>query len=332
MSVDVLRPPPFLDATAPAYKDWLHVNVFDHATGAVGIFNASLHGAPTDERSRAVGTALVHLPELGWVGNTEVLSLGEADVGTTSIGLEHVAVATDPSSRTVLVSAQLAGDALEAGITATARTRPIDIALHYPFGPGWIAWYAVPQLSVTGGMVVGGHRIDLSSATAYHDHNWGRWHWGADIGWEWGACASTGRDVSVVVSRATDRAHSTSTGTMLVADAGGLRRTFPAGTVRITYEGRFAEPLRRLPGALAALHQDRIAPRLPARIVVHADDGVDRVEVSVYPRAAAQVIAGDPSRRGYGFIHEIVGACTMTCRIDGREHEAQGLAVFEYVD
>jgi hypothetical protein len=26
----------------------------------------------------------------------------------------------------------------------------------------------------------------LDRAPGYHDHNWGRWHWGQDLGWEWG--------------------------------------------------------------------------------------------------------------------------------------------------
>ena len=332
MTVDTLRPPPFLDATAAAYKDWLHLNVFDHASGSVGIFNASLHGDPADARSRAGGTALVHLPEVGWVGNTEILSLGEADIGTTSIGLERVALGTDPSTGTVLASVRFAGDALEAGITATARARPVEVALHYPFGAGWLGWYAIPRLSVTGEIVAAGRRIDLSTATAYHDHNWGRWFWGDDIGWKWGTCVSLHGEFSIVVSRATDRAHTAATGTMLVAEFGGVRRTFSAGAVDIVYEGRLAESLRRLPGALAALHQDRVAPMLPAGIAVHADDGVDRVDVVISPRAAAQLIAPDPARRGYGFIHELVGEFTATCRIAGREHEASGLAVFEHVD
>jgi hypothetical protein len=332
VSVDTLRPPPLFDVTAAAYKDWLHLNVFDHDSGCIGIFNASLHGSPTDERSRAIGTALVHVPDLGWVGNTEVVSLGDADVGTTSIGLERVALATDPGARSVLASVRLGADGLEAGITATAHARPIDVALHYPFGAGWIAWYAVPRLSVEGHIVAGGRRIDISAATAYHDHNWGRWHWGDDIGWKWGACSSPRGDTTIVVSRATDRSHGAAAGTMLVVDTAGARRTFSADAVRITYDGRLAGTARRLPGALAALHQDRVAPALPARIVVHASDGVDSIDTVIHSRAAAQLIAADPARRGYGFAHEMVGSFTAACRIGGHEHRADGLAVFEHVD
>jgi hypothetical protein len=329
---DTLRPPPLLDPTAIAYKDWLHLNIFDHASGAIGIFNGSLHGSPLDRRARAIGTALVHLPGTGWVGNVEVDDLMEANVGTTSIALEHVAVATDPSAGTVLAAARLARDGLEAGVTASATSRPIDVAHPLPFGDGWISWYVVPRLSVTGGIVAADRRIDLGSAVAYHDHNWGRWHWGDDIGWTWGACAAANTPVTIVTSRATNRAHTRETGTALIVDVAGERRTFTGHLVDIRTGGRMSEPVRRVPGALAALHQDRRAPHLPATIVVRADDGVDRVDITFSPRAAAQLIAGDPARRGYGFIHEMPGTFEARIRIAGERLETRGLAVFEHVD
>ncbi|MGH7506285.1 MAG: hypothetical protein ACRELX_11565 [Longimicrobiales bacterium] len=331
MIVDTLRPPPLLDVTAHAYKDWLHVNVFDHDSGCIGIFNASLHGSPRDARARAIGTALVHSPAAGWVGNVEVAAIAQANIGSTSIGLEHVAVATDGPGA-VLASAVLPFAGLEAGFTASARSRPIDIEHPLPFGAGWISWYVLPRLAVTGGMVVDSQRLDLSGATAYHDHNWGRWHWGDDIGWEWGACAARDPETTFVVSRATDRAHSTSTGALLIAELAGERRSFPDANVRIRLDGRFGGRLLRLPGALAALHQDRIAPALPDRILVRADDGIDGVEIEIRVRAAAQLIAADPVRRGYGFLHEMVGTFTASHRIGGRMGGAHGLAVFEYVD
>jgi len=342
---DTLRPPPLFDPSAAAYKDWLHLNVFDHPSGCIGIFNTSLHGSPNDVRSRAIGTALVHEPGVGWIGNVEVAGIGEVSVGTTSIGLERVAVATDPSPGIVLASARLPADGLEAGITATVSARPVDVPMPFPFGPGWISWYIVPRLSVEGGLVLRARRLDLSGATAYHDHNYGRWHWGDEVGWEWGACAAADAAVTLVVvgpghpsvrarngSRSIVQSHGHTMGTMLLADVAGERRSFSSGLVHTDYRGRLTQPLRRLPGALAALHQDRIAPPLPDRILVRASDGVDCVEIEFRPRAAAQIIAADPARRGYGFIHEMVGRFEAVCRIAGSTARVDGLAVFEYVD
>jgi hypothetical protein len=327
---DTLRPPPLLDLTADAYKDWLHLNIFDHATGCVGLFNTSLHGSPREARSRAMGTALVHDPERGWFGNLEVGALRDANVGATSIALEKVAVATDGG--TVLASAVLPAAGLHAGITATPRSRAIDIEQPLPFGKGWISWFVVPRLDVRGGLALGDRRIDLSRAIAYHDHNWGRWHWGDDVGWEWGACLAAEPAVTIVVSRATDRAHGIITGALLVLEVGAERRRFPDANFSIRFDGRTDARPVRLPGALAALHQDRISPPLPATILVEADDGIDTATLEFRVRASAQLIAGDPSRRGYGFLHQLVGGFTASGRIDGRAWDAEGLGIFEYVD
>jgi hypothetical protein len=329
--LDVLRPPPPLDPTAAAYKDWLHLNLFDPASGAIMLCNASLHGAPGDPRSRVIGTALLHSEDLGWAGNVEVAGFEEAGIGPSSIALEHVAIASTASGP-VFGSAQLPLDGLHLSLRARPTAEPIEMSYPIPFGRGWIAWYVVPRLEVSGTMTLAGRRLALDRAVAYHDHNWGRWHWGDDLGWEWGACASSGEPATMVLGRVTDRGHRTTSGAALHVDVAGERRHFIPPSLRIVLEGEFSGAVRRVPGALAALHQDRLAPRLPGRIAVTADDGVDRVAIEIAPRAALQLIAADPVRPGYSFIHEMAGRFRARCRIAGRGHEIEGLAIFEYLD
>ena len=180
---DGLRPPAAFDPSAPAYKDWLHLVVLDHRSGVAGLVNVSLHGAPADPRSRAIGTALFHLPDEGWVGNVEVRGFGEAAISPTSIGLEQVALAVDGARGTVHAS------------------------VRQPLGSGWVAWYVVPRLHTRGGATVAGRSIDLGQASAYYDHNWGRWHWGQDLGWEWGCFLAPAPGPVFFLSRLTDRAH-----------------------------------------------------------------------------------------------------------------------------
>jgi hypothetical protein len=332
VTVDSLRPPSRLDAHAAAYKDWLHLNLLDFESGAVGLVNASLHGSPEDARSRAVGAALVHLPGAGWSGNVEAMALADAHVGTAAIGLEGVAVAVDGGRDEVLASVRLPRDGLVVDLVASATSRDLDVEVRLPLGDGWISWYAVPRLSVRGSVTVAGLDLDLSRATAYHDHNWGRWHWGADLGWEWG-CFAAEAGPTFVLSRTTDRAHArTSRPLVVVQGAGRRRRTFAGRTVEVWLEGRLAAEPRRLPGALAALHQDRAAPRLPELVTVRCDDGADRVELEFRARACAQLIAADPAERGYGFVHELVGELSWASRIAGVARDGTGLGVFEYVD
>src|SRR6516162_3972998 len=183
--LDFLRPPVPLDYRAAEYKDWLHLNVLDHTSGCVGLINVSLHGAPDDPRARAMGAALAHVPNIGWVGNLEILGLREAAISRTSIGLERVALAIDHTSGTLLGSVRDVDNHLVIRVTATAAARPIVIKQQLQLGHGWISWYAVPRLTLTGEWTIDQERMSLAAASAYHDHNWGRWHWGDDLGWEW---------------------------------------------------------------------------------------------------------------------------------------------------
>jgi hypothetical protein len=328
--VDTLRYPPLLDPTAAAYKDWLHLNLFDHRTGAIGIVNASVHGAEEDPRSRVIGTTLVHLPDQGWAGNMEVVGRDQAEIGTSSIMLERMGVGIDGAG-TVLAKASFPGDQLHLAVTARPVSRSFDLPAS-PFGSGWIAWHAVPRLVVEGAAVLGGRRLTLDGTCAYHDHNWGRWHWGEDIGWEWGSCVSLDPVLSIVGGRTTDRDRTRTTGTIVVVELEAERRIYLDASVRFRYTGRLEVPLRRLPGSVAALHQDRKSPLLPQRIEIRVNDGVDTLEIELVPRAGLQLLAADPARRGTTYIHELPCRFSARGRIGSRPFQADGLAVFEYVD
>jgi hypothetical protein len=331
IAADTLRPPSDLDPSAGAYKDWLHLNVFDHAGGAVGLVNASLHGAPADPRSRAVGAALFHVPDRGWAGNLEVLGIDEANLGARSIGLERVALAVDAGNGDVLAAAHLPEDGLEVDVRGRQEGPGHRIELPVPLEPGWISWSVAPVLRLSGRITVGGADLDLDRATGYHDHNWGRWQWGDDVGWEWG-CFQAPDGPAFVVSRTTDRDHRRTGPPHLLAVVGRHRRSWTGARVEVEIGGVLDARLRRLPGAMAALHQDRARPRLPDRVAVRATDGEDRVALEFHARAAAQLIAADPTGRGFGFIHELVGTFSARWAFAGAAGSCAGLGIFEHVD
>lgn len=327
---DVFRPPPLLDPSRARYKDWLHLNVFDHASGAVGLFNGSLHGPPEDERSCIVGTALVHHPDCGWVGNTEVGGYEASAVGIASVALHDTAIALEADGL-VRASATMPRDALHARLAARPQTAALDIDLPLPLGDGWISWRVVPVLSLEGEISLGGRAIALEGAVGYHDHNWGRWRWGDDLGWEWGAFVSGDNGPVIVVTRTTDRAHRMLSAPFVTVDSGPVRRSFSGRQVGMRTSGRCDARLRRLPGALAALHESRRSIRLPAQLAVGAHDGWSRLDLQFTARAAAQLIAAEPTTRGYSFIHELVGTFTARWESGGRARQIEGLGVFEYV-
>jgi hypothetical protein len=330
VSADTLRPPAPGDPAAAAYKDWLHLNLFDFESGNVALVNASLHGAPADPRSLAAGLLLVRNPERGWLGELETGPRAGAAIGAAGIGLERVALALGAGGH-VLGDARAPHGPVALRLDATPAARAIDVEARLPFGSGWIAWRAVPRLDLRGRCTVGEREIDLRRSAAYHDHNWGRWFWGDDFGWEWGAFL-TPQDVTFVFAVVTDRTHRRRGPATFALDAGGRRRSWSDAQTRIAFSGRLERVERRLPGALAALHQDRARPALPRTVTISADDGFDRVELQFEAESAVQLIAADPAVRGYSFIHELAGDFFYRGTVRGRRLEGWGLGVFEHVD
>ena len=328
---DFLHMPSLTDRDSAAYKDWYHLNLFEHRSGRIGLINTSLHGDPLDSRSRALGTALLHDPERGWFGNVEVSPISEANVSVDQIGLGGVAIAVNPAEDRLMASVALSQDLYRARVSARPAARPYRVEFPAPFGSGWISWSALPRLTLSGNYSLFRESHDLAGVSAYHDHNWGRWFWGEDVGWEWGAFVGEDKGPVFVLSVVTDRAHKCRGRPQLMLETGFGRRIFGGGMVEVAFDGNLQFRLRRLPGALAALHQDRVQPWLPHRVAIRAGSGLDWVRIEFCGRAAAQLIAADPMKRGYGFIHEIVGNFSAEGRVRDRDVSTRGLAVFEYV-
>ncbi len=329
---DALRPSSDGDLSAALAKDWQHLNVFDHATGVTGIVNASLHGRPGDLRAFAAGAALFHSPELGWMGDARVTPMEDAVTGVHSIAFDWLGFAVSPGTGAVAASVRLPG-AIMLNLEANSVSKPVEVDVQVPFGSGWISWYIIPRLTVKGSLRLGstsGER-NLDTASAYHDHNWGRWAWGEDIGWEWAVCVA-GDDGSVFeLSRATNRSHRSGV-TSLIVLLDGRRRIYRGAALTVTRTGRLGPPERRVPGALAALHADRRTPVLPRHIRITLDDGLDHAVIDISATTAAQLIIAEPTRPGASFIHELAGTFRCSGQFGRRRVETSGLAMFEHAD
>lgn len=309
----------------------MHLNVFDHQTGAIGLINTSLHGPPLDPRSRVLGTAVASVPGLGWLGNVEIVGFDDAAIGVSNIGLPRTALAVDRDNGAILASVRNPRDRFQATISARPNSLSIDIEEQLPLADGWISWYVIPRLQASGTWTLDGRDSNLGHAGIYHDHNWGRWYWGDDFGWEWG-CFLSNDDSAFVLARTTNRAHTRLNEPSLFMEAGGQRRAFSGSSLEIRYEGKLPVS-RRLPGAMAALHQDRASPQLPHTLNLEANDGIDKLQLRFAARDALQLIAADPiAANGFTFIHEIAGEFSYTAGIGGLQLSGCGLGIVEHVD
>ena len=329
---DHLRPPSPIDPSANQYKDWLHLNLMHHASGAVGLINLSIHGPPDDPRSRVVGIAAINQPGGGWIGQAELRGFDEAAISDRTIALRNLAIAIADPGGEVLSSVIMPGDGVSVQVTGVPSAPRIVIEEQLPLGTGWIAWRATPRLALSGRMNLGEQALDLSQASGYHDHNWGRWFWGDDFGWEWACFLTPAPGPSFVMSRTTDRSHRRRGPLTLTADHGRSRRTLVAPHASVEYGGELEPLARRLPGAMAALHQGRARVRLPRTARINADDGKCSIAIEYTGRSALQVITADPITSGYGFIHEIAGEFECEYKNGDGCFTGRGLAILEYVD
>lgn len=329
---DRLRPPAPGEALAPIAKDWLHLNLFDPRSDVAVVINASLHGRSGERPGVASATALIRAHG-EWTTTHRVVGGTEAPTTDRSISVGDVlSMRLDPvtGGLDVVFEDRLAEVTLV--VAATPMVDAIESA-PFTFGSGWIGWRAVPLLSVTGRLTDGRGTIGLDDALAYHDHNWGRWRWGEDIGWVWAAWPS--HDGAIVISKATDRAHRSGAARAVLAlptNGRWASRSYGAASVVLDADRWRSGCNRRIPGAMAALHGGRTKPRLPTRLELRVDDGFDRFRARFEADDVTQVIVAEPAAAGYSFIHEITGRFRAEGTSDGRPFAAEGEGVFEHVD
>ncbi|MCV3273963.1 hypothetical protein [Roseobacter sinensis] len=328
---DVLRPPVLSDPTAAAYKDWFHLNVFLPDLGRVVLINLSLHGPPWDARARAVGVALASGAQGDWIGGIEIASFAESTVDTQAMFLSTLSMAVTRDGTALHAKVARPDDGFEADLIARPVLSAGALDLTAQFGSGWIGWSAVPALSLSGRLRLDGEEVSLENARGYHDHNWGRWFWGEDVAWEWGAWVLSD-NITVVAARGTDKAHFDRRPPHVFLVHGSKVHGFLPGQISLSYEAAPTRAARRLPGALAAIHPDRRAPDLPTRVTLQADSRIARFELVFEAETAAQLLLSDPMRPGSGFINELAGRCHLVASLDQKVLRAEGSGVFEYVE
>lgn len=332
MSVfDTLRPPVLSDPTASAYKDWFHLNVFLPDTGRVVLINVSLHGSPWDKRARAVGVALASAPDGDWIGGIEIASFSDSKIDTQAIFLSTVSLAVTRDGKALHARVARPDDGFEADLVAQPVLSSSGLDLTAQFGSGWIGWSAIPVLSVAGTLKLDGEEISLERARGYHDHNWGRWFWGEDVAWEWGAWAFED-DITVVAARGTDKAHFIRQPPHVFLVQGARVYSFLPNQITLSPRVEPTRATRRLPGALAAIHPDRRAPDLPQSVTLRAASHLAQFELIFETETAAQLLLSDPMRPGSGFINELSGPCHLNAKLDQQIIRAKGTGVFEYVE
>ena len=333
--VEALRVPASPSAAAPDSKDWYHVVLLHAASGWRAIANVNLDGSGGD--ALLEWTLVVHAPgapsRLYGTSRSQTWRPGMVQARPLAIVGNDVSYGFDGRQ----IALRIAPGDLELQLNLVARpaATPLLVSEGAPFGSGYFGWGIVPVLQAEGEIATCG-RSELidSSWFCYHDHNFGRFRWGEDFGWEWlvaHVIGEGGEPMTVIADWRTDRVHSP--GGLLhvyIVLGGRVRKVFlgPAVRLRWLWHDEVALPAR-LPGTMATLLADRPS-RCPRAIVLDAADERDRIQLTVDVDAYFEVIAPDARSTAATRIGETSGLATVELRLADSCLAGRGLAYAEY--
>ncbi len=334
--IDRLHPPDPGAPDAGRYKEWHHFVLFDGGERTV-IVNLSVDGDPAGPGGQAKVVLLAHGPE-GWSGGVDLYAGADAAVSARSAGLRVGRQRIGFRGGRYRVAAALRDGSLAVRADLTPAAEAAMIWHDTPVGSGYVNWLIVPDLAVEGRARLPGWRGALDGWRGYHDHNWGRWWWGEDFGWQWGVAREPagadggGPGLTVVYDRTSDRGGVVAKEHTLSLWSGtDLVRVFARGDLQARMRGRFdGGPVRRVPGVMGLLAQGS-ASAVPRCVEVEAGDGTDRLALRFVPASVVEVVV--PSEMGAGFVRlaEVVGEMRVEGRAAGRDVAFTAPAVFEFM-
>ena len=196
-------------------------------------------------------------------------------------------------------------------------------------------WVIVPRLEASGSIEVDGLSAGLDRAPTYHDHNWGRFRWGADLAWEWGFVLPSDRDCpwAIVFSRmlASGSAHTSSQG-ILVWHGADYVRTFHDAEVSVIREGSHRQSRALTLPPACALLAPGAASGVPAGLVLRASGLDDHLDLGFAAESYARiVIPSETHSFEHIVLNEVAGRATVNGRIGEQAMAFEAPAIVEFV-
>ncbi|MFT7774056.1 hypothetical protein [Roseateles sp.] len=336
--VQMLRIPPQPESAPPNWKDWYHFVLMHPASGWRALANVSLAGG--GGRAELQCTLVIHVPGKAEDpprvhGASRSVPWLPGMLRPRPLVIRGDEVELTLQEQVWRLRLQPAG--LDIGLALEARpdSTAMLVTEGSSFGSGFIGWGLVPRLVAKGELWACGKGTSVTHDWfCYQDHNFGRFRWGEDFGWEWAvahAASPDGPAVTVVVDLRTDRAHSRHGLPYVFVIVGReLRKVFlgPAVTLRWAWSERSVLPAR-LPGTMATLLAD-CPERAPVSLTVLAADERDSLRLQLSFDTHLQIVVPDERQPVHTRISEASGAAAITLRLDGHVQDARGQAYAEY--
>jgi hypothetical protein len=330
--IEALRIPPQPEAAQLDWKDWYHFVLLHAASGWRVIANVNLAGG-----GELQYTLVVHVPgepaRVHGCSRSAPWTKGTVRAAPLAIVSDEVELRFEQQAFHLRIQPK----GLDLGLVLQARpdATPLLVTEGSPFGSGFIGWGLVPGLLARGEVWACGTQAAIDPGWfCYQDHNFGRFRWGEDFGWQWlvaHAQAEDGPAITVVLDRRTDRNHRSSGLPYLFVLLGRrLHKVFlgPALQARWRWSHEALLP-PRLPGVMATRLGDRTT-RTPTALVVDAADERDRIAIRLEVDAYLEVIGADNQSAGFTRIGESSGHVAVTLASSSASLQARGLAYAEY--
>jgi hypothetical protein len=196
-------------------------------------------------------------------------------------------------------------------------------------------WVVIPRLEASGTATLDGRTTTFERALAYHDHNWGHFHWGSDLTWEWGYVnpEDASCPYSLVFVRVSDGgSHQTLSQGLLVWRGDVAIRTFQNRELDLALIGhRSATRPFTLP-PIGALLLPGTSAGVPARLEIEARGGGDSLRMTFAPQAHARIaIPSDTHDFKLVQLNETMGPVAVEGQVGGNALRFQGKGVVEFV-
>lgn len=336
------------------YNEWHYFNMIDDEQNLSVICTFKLNGGTNSSE-----VLLGYYANDTWASFYEAYPLTPEVVNYSSTSPDvrianNTVTLTDEGYRVHVESGEGSG-VFDALFKPETKPAPVFNVSNFSVPGTSINWLvASPKMEVSGNLSVAGETYSLNNSRAYHDHNWGYWSWGDDLGWDWGQVSQAGNysnetigEYSLIFGNITNANHSQSASSVLnVWKDGEIVANFSGEEIQIEHSNLSTTDIGIPP---AEMTQAYILPEgsffFPQNTFLNASSGSDNLKIEFITQQSVPLPvmvpdgnevgneAGNESENGieYRVIWEMIGTYQVSGVIDGKSISYTADGFMEYV-
>lgn len=338
-AIDIFHSPEAGDPTAPLYKEWHYFNFLDEEQGLSYITTFMLNGNVSDPAMSAAANLVSYNTPAGNAVKFDIYPVTAArwsdkspdvTINNSKISLENDGYRV----RTVSQDNMVIFDAI---FKPEVEPAPVFNAPLGSVGPGRVMnWITVSsKMTVNGTLTVNKgtpaeKTYAIKNVRGYHDHNWGRWLWSDNMGWDWAQASGRENDrknslgkYSISLGRMTDNKHTLSAAAVLhVWENKNIISSFRNGDIKVD---NHRESMKILPGY----------PNNPYPTItdITASSGENNLSVRMITKQVTPILLPlqPEGIKGCQIVWEISGSYEVSGNLNGKPVSFKTDGYLEYV-